>query len=74
MGAGKDNPPILTPRVEGYEAVLRLQGYPAPLWGWLSEWARVLHRMRHKLVTMTEADWLRATGKRWQDLRPEDLR
>lgn len=35
---------LTTPRLEGYEAALRLGGYPKELWAWLTHWAHQLHR------------------------------
>lgn len=53
MGAGKDSPPLLTPRLEAYEAALRMHGYPRDHWAWLSHWAFILHRLRHGLEKLT---------------------
>lgn len=52
MGAGRDTPPLLTPRLEGYEAALRLHRYPRELWEWLTHWAQVLHRFHRGLEAL----------------------
>ena len=77
MGGGPQAPPILTPRLEAYESALRLHGYPKEMWAWLAEWARVLHRLYHKLDVV---DWRRETatkdnprGKSMRDVTPADV-
>ncbi len=52
MGTGPGSPLIMTPRLEGYEAALRMHGYPAEHWPWLAHWAAVLHRLVHKIDTV----------------------
>ena len=61
---------MLTPRMEGYEAALRLHGYPRELWPWLTEWARTLHRLFRK---QDEVDWYSETGKTWGEITPDDV-
>ncbi len=70
MGGGPDSPPVLTPRMEGYEAALRLHGYPRELWPWLTEWARTLHRLFRKQDVVS---WPKELGKSLRDVTPADL-
>ena len=70
MGAGKDNPLILTPRIEAYEVALRAYGYPRELWAWLLHWGQALHRLHRKL---DEVRWYDETGKSLTEIRPEDV-
>ncbi len=70
MGGGPDSPPVLTPRMEAYEAALRLHGYPRELWPWLTEWARTLHRLFRKLDVVS---WPKELGKSLRDVTPADL-
>lgn len=67
MGAKE---PIVTPRVEAWEAVLRLHNYPEQDWRWLLETGTLLHRLIHK---MEQVDWMAETGKRYRDITSEDV-
>jgi len=71
MGAEKGAPPVITPRLEGYEAALRLYRYPRAHWAWLVDGAVVLHRLVNEGTA--KFPWLRETGKRFHELTPEDL-
>ena len=59
MGTG-GGPPRLTPRLEAYEAVLRLHRYPESLHGWLSDGAVTLARL---LVGTDVVNWPVEFGK-----------
>jgi hypothetical protein len=60
MGQGDGKPCYLSPRLEGYEAALRIYGYPQMLHGWLTDWARFLHALCHD---MDDVDWFTELGK-----------
>ncbi len=60
MGAGEGQPMHLTPRLEGYEAALRIGGYPRELWRWLTHWAKVLHRFHRGLEKLPQTPEQRA--------------
>jgi hypothetical protein len=66
---GKDIP-VLTPRLEGYEAVLRVSRYPREMWQTLMDGAAMLHRLVQR---MDRVDWPRETGKTLATVRPEDI-
>lgn len=66
MGAGKDHPMVTTPRLEGYEAALRLYEYPREHWAWLTTWAIALHRFHKGLDELTLLEW--------QTITPESVR
>ena len=70
MGAGKNRPPVLTPRLEGYEAALRVGSYPRHLWEWLMDTAAMLHRLVREIDTV---DWHMELGKSLRDVTPEDV-
>lgn len=70
MGGAKGEPPILTPRLEGYEAALRIYGYPRSEWAWLVQGAATLHALVHGL---DRVNWLLETGKQTQQITPEDV-
>jgi len=58
------------PRLEGYEASLRLYGYPPERWRGLLAGALTLHRL------MTNQDtvyWFDETGKSFGEICPEDV-
>jgi hypothetical protein len=58
------------PRIEGYEAMARLQGYPESLRPWVIESAVTLHR----LVTKTDrVNWLMECGKPYRLIEAEDV-
>ena len=67
----KEGPPITTPRLEGYEAALRLYGYPKCEWSGLVDGAVMLHRLAgdNKRVLA----FLHSQGLRYQDIQPEDV-
>ena len=73
MGGGKDQPPLLTPRLEAYQAALESHGYPRELWAGVTEWAKTLHRLHRKLDVVSASDWLRELGKPLHEVKPEDL-
>ena len=73
MGGGKDCPPLMTPRLEAYRAALEIHGYPRELWAWLTEWAKVLHRLHRKLDVVSALEWHREFGKPLRDVTPADL-
>lgn len=49
LGKGKEALPLLTPRLEGFEAALRSHDYPKELWGWLMDGAVTMFRLVHGL-------------------------
>ena len=83
MGAGKDCPAILTPRLEAYRIALSIHGYPSALWPWLTEWARTLHRLHRLRELDRPSDWMRETaalgitidgrGKMREEITPADV-
>jgi hypothetical protein len=67
----KDSPPLVTPRMEGYEAVLRVYGYPKDQWVWLVDLAREFDSwVKNKRRVVQFMDSL---GYRWDDVRMEDV-
>ncbi len=62
--------PILTPRLEGYEAALRLHGYAESDWPWLVNWGQCIHRLVHK---MERINWHQELGKSFAEVEPEDV-
>jgi hypothetical protein len=70
MGAGKGQPAILTVRLEGIHAALKLYDYPESQWAWLTDTANLIHRLLHKIE---EVEWLRETGKSYRDITIEDV-
>ena len=70
MGGAKGQPPVLTPRLEGYEAALRIYGYDRALWPWLVRGASMLHGLVHG---SDKVNWLRETGKQVYEVEPEDV-
>jgi hypothetical protein len=69
MGVEKGAVP-LTPRLEGYEAALRLYGYPESEWEFLVDGAVMLHRLVRKLDKVM---WEFELGKPESAVRPEDV-
>ena len=70
MGGAHGRPPVLTPRLEGYEAALRVGDYPRHLWEWYMDTAALLHRLFHKIE---KVEWLIETGKSFHAVTPEDV-
>ena len=67
----KDGPPITTPRLEGYEAALRLYGYDRCEWSGLVDGAVMLHRLAGDSKRVLA--FLHEQGLRYQDIQPEDV-
>ncbi len=66
--------PLTTPRLEGWEVILRVYDYPRAVWPWLIKWARTVHRLHRKIDVIKQVEWIEAVGKPWGDIRPDDLR
>jgi hypothetical protein len=58
------------PRIEGYEAALRLHGWPRRHWSWLTTTAVQLHRL---ITKQDQVNWKLELGKRFADVTPEDV-
>jgi hypothetical protein len=58
------------PRLEGYEAALRLYRYPNRHHEWLVTGAMALHAL---LIKQDTVHWQTETGKLMRDIRPEDV-
>jgi len=69
-GGTKESPAVLTVRLEGYEAALRIGNYPRDQWEWLVKWGKTLHRLFRKLDNI---NWYLETGKPLRDITPADL-
>jgi hypothetical protein len=69
MGVEK-GPVPLTPRLEGYEAALRLYGYPETQWEFLVDGALMLHRLVQGVDVVL---WEYEMGKARHQVRPEDV-
>lgn len=65
MGTEK-GPPVLTPRLEGYAAALRLHRYQRADWSWLVEGASYLHRVVHGQERIDRYAL-------WQEMKLEDF-
>lgn len=66
----KDGKPLITPRLEAFEAALRLYQYPEAMWAWLTDGACLLMRLAHKIE---EIDWYAELGKPFSAISPEDV-
>jgi hypothetical protein len=70
MGAA-EGPPILTPRLEGWRAVLRLYGYPRERWQELIDWGRMLDRLiKHP---KSVPNFVLELGVPYDDITPEGV-
>jgi hypothetical protein len=58
------------PRLEGYEAALRLYGYGEDEWPWLVAGAQMLHRL---LAGQDDVQWHAECGKPYREIGPEDV-
>ena len=58
------------PRLEGYEATLRLYSYPENEWTWLVEGASFLNR----ILSSKKVDWVGEFGKPYSQLSIEDCK
>ncbi len=70
---------VLVPRLEGWEAVLRLFGYPEEDWRMLLELGIFLHEVRYRRIspnqicrTLTEHNALHPYGKNLADVTEDD--
>lgn len=63
--------PLLTPRLEAYEAAARIYGYPVSEHGRLIRGAITLHRLVHKI---DKIDWFAELGQAFRSVRaiPEE--
>lgn len=67
----KDGPPLVTPRMEGYEAVLRIYGYPEDMWVWLVDLAREFDSWVKNKARVR--DLMGSFGFRYDEVRMEDV-